>query len=89
MTSINLKKNKLLDDAALKGKSLDDLKAGMVVARFVVVKALSDFKQERLAWQKQRDDHTQNQVYLLTKVIKKEVFDLSDTMDVMAKVIRS
>lgn len=60
----------------------------MVVARFVVVKALSDFKEERLEWQKQKDDDTQSQVFLLTKVIKKEVFDLSDTMDVMAKVIR-
>lgn len=33
-------------------------------------------------------DDSQSQVYLLTKVIQKEVFDINDTMDIMAQVLK-
>lgn len=35
------------------------------------------------------ENDTQNQVYAVAKTIKKEIFDMSDTMDLMAVIIKN
>ena len=35
------------------------------------------------------EEDTQNEVYAIVKSIKKEVYDMSDTMDLMAVIIKN
>ncbi len=60
----------------------------MIVARLNLDQAAVNFRENRVWWKKHQVDDTQSQVVRLAKVIRKEVFDISDTMDVMAPVIR-
>ena len=51
-------------------------------------KQTDEFKEKRLEYQQKLEDDTQSQVFVLAKVIHKEVFDISDSFDIMAQVIK-
>ena len=57
----------------------------MVLFRLIKLREQTTvFKDKRLEWQQKQEDDKQSQVYVLSKIIHKEVFDIGDTVDIMA-----
>lgn len=82
VSSCHMKRYQTLDE----GKFIF-LKSQMQVMHFNLCQAAETFKEHKAEWQKLYDNDTQSQVYVLSKVIKKEVFDIADTMDLLAHTI--
>lgn len=68
-------------------KSSQSDKQKMCLLYLSVMSRLEAFKLDREQANKKEKDNKLNLQLLLTKVIKKEVYDQSDTMDVLAQVI--
>ena len=67
---------------------LFELKKELFKANLVVVSSTKSFSKDRLQWQQEQDYDRHSQVLLMTMAIKNEVFSLSETMDIMANVMR-